>query len=230
MAYGNFATCLADHLADLGHEVWMWGRDQKVVDSINNNHVNSKYLGGFVLSENLHATTQLSDELMGSATVILSSIPTQSMRSVLQDIAPKIRQDQLFIAVNKGIETSTTMLPNQIISEVLGSEIAHNAAFLSGPSFAVEVVQRYPTAVSVASENPKRAQWCQRLFHAPHFRCYTTKDTVGVEVTGALKNVIASKLRESIAFSWARSNGLFCQLDLASARALDFNRTLERRL
>lgn len=128
---------------------------------------------------------------MASASVVLSSIPTQAMRKVLSDVSSKIRPDQLLIFVNKGIENSTTKLPNQICEDILGAEIAHNAAFLSGPSFAVEVVQRLPTAVSVASENPKRASWCQRLFHAPHFRVYTTKDCIGVEVSGALKNVYA---------------------------------------
>ena len=104
----------------------------------------------FLLSENLHATTTLSDELMASATVVLSSIPTQVMRSVLKDAGPKIRPDQLLIFVNKGIESSTTMMPNQICEEVLGAEIAQSATFLSGPSFAVEVVQRFPVSCFLA--------------------------------------------------------------------------------
>ncbi|KAI9006449.1 6-phosphogluconate dehydrogenase [Hyaloraphidium curvatum] len=191
LGYGNFGTCLADHLADLGNEVVMWGRDRAVVDSINEKHLNSKYLGDYLLSDNLKATTELSDELMASATVILSSIPTQVMRKVLTDVKPKIRPEHLLIFVNKGIEGGTCLLPNEIVKEVLGEEYARNATFLSGPSFAVEVVQRFPTAVSVASENYKRAVWCQTLFHAPHFRVYTTRDTIGVEITGALKNVVA---------------------------------------
>nr|KAJ3419746.1 hypothetical protein HK105_006551 [Polyrhizophydium stewartii] len=175
---GNFGTCLADHLADLGNDVTIWARDSKLVEGINNDHINHKYIPGVRLAERLKATADLSHEVVSSATVIIVSIPTQHMRHLL-------------IFVNKGIEISTGLLPNDVALEVCGTEIGERAAFLSGPSFAAEIVRRQPTAVSVASKSPLRSKRTQRLFHAPHFRVYEIHDTVGVEVAGALKNVIA---------------------------------------
>jgi glycerol-3-phosphate dehydrogenase len=112
-------------------------------------------------------------------------------RQVLNDVKDWIRSDHLIIFVNKGIELATGMLPNQVATEVLGTERGENAAFLSGPSFAVEVMGRQPTCVAVASKSAERAYRTQALFHAPHFRVYDIRDTVGVEIAGALKNVIA---------------------------------------
>ncbi|OAJ45399.1 hypothetical protein BDEG_28539 [Batrachochytrium dendrobatidis JEL423] len=171
---GNFGTCLADHLADKGNSVTIWARDQSLVDGIMNDHINHKYIPGIQLSPGLKATSVLDANTIQSATVIIMSIPTQYMRSILEKIRDHLTVNQLLVFVNKGIEESSGLLPNDIAIQVCGIEIGERAAFLSGPSFAAEVVKRQP-----------------RLFHAPHFRVYEIHDTIGVEVAGALKNVIA---------------------------------------
>ena len=188
---GNFGTCLADHLADQGRDVTMWARDPSLVASINKQHINSKYMPNTKLSPSLKATTELDPQTVSGSTVIIMSIPTQHMRPVLQQIKAQLTQDHLLVFVNKGIEVSTLALPNQIVDEVCGPAISRGAVFLSGPSFAAEVVSRQPTAVSVASSLHANALRTQMLFHAPHFRVYEINDVVGVEVAGALKNVIA---------------------------------------
>ncbi|KAJ3414422.1 hypothetical protein HDV05_006603 [Chytridiales sp. JEL 0842] len=176
---------------DLGEDVTIWARDEKVVRSINEEHKNSKYMPTISLSPNLKATTDLNGETICSVNVIIFSIPTQHMRNTLERVKPYITSSHLLIFVNKGIEISTGLLPSDIVIEVLGESIGKKATFLSGPSFAIEVVKRQPTCVAVASAVKARALRTQRLFHAPHFRVYTTLDVTGVEVSGALKNVIA---------------------------------------
>ncbi|TPX33979.1 glycerol-3-phosphate dehydrogenase [NAD(P)+] [Synchytrium microbalum] len=192
---GNFGTCLADHLSDLGIDATIWARDQDVVDGINNDHRNIKYMKDVELHPNLRASSTLTPELIASSTTVLFSIPTQHMRNILSThfntIPDTVKKSQLHIYVNKGIEMSTGQLPYQIVDEALGQEIGDLAVYLSGPSFAAEVVKRQPTAVAVASRTRERALRAQRLFHAPHFRVYDTPDIIGVEICGALKNVIA---------------------------------------
>ncbi|KXS10104.1 NAD-dependent glycerol-3-phosphate dehydrogenase [Gonapodya prolifera JEL478] len=191
MGAGHFGSCLADHLADLGNDVVIFDKDPEPIASINKSHVNEKYFKDYPLSTRIRATTVLSDELLRSSTVIVYSIPTQAMRVVLSGLKGRLTPDHLLIFVNKGIEASTGKLPTEILLEVLGEPYVSNAVFMSGPTFSEEVVQRLPTAITAACKSPERAQWAQRTFHAPHFRVYTSPDTVGVCVAGALKNVIA---------------------------------------
>eukprot|EP00013_Stygamoeba_regulata_P027375 CAMPEP_0177648136 /NCGR_PEP_ID=MMETSP0447-20121125/10670_1 /TAXON_ID=0 /ORGANISM="Stygamoeba regulata, Strain BSH-02190019" /LENGTH=353 /DNA_ID=CAMNT_0019150763 /DNA_START=57 /DNA_END=1118 /DNA_ORIENTATION=+ len=188
---GNFGTCLADHLASLRHDVTIWCRTKEAADSINNDHKNLKYLKDVTLLPNISACCELTKEVVAAHNVILLSIPTQHMRSILTQIAPFITSEHLVVCVNKGIEISTRQLPSTIAKEVLGKEIGSCVVFLSGPSFAVEVVRRQVTCVTAASESLDHAHRCQHIFHAPYFRVYTSTDAVGVEVAGALKNVIA---------------------------------------
>ncbi len=162
-----------------------------------------KYLGDYALDPDLKAVSNLEEAgLVEDSTVLVFAIPTQSMRDVLGKLKSRVQEKHLLVFTNKGIENGTYALPCDIVKEVFGKEIGDRAVFLSGPSFAVEVVQRLPTAVSVASHDLSRATWgtvesranffvAQRVFHAPHFRVYTTSDVVGVEIAGALKNVVA---------------------------------------
>jgi len=188
---GNFGTCLAQHLALNGSDVCLWSRHPDVVDSINQNHINPSYLSDIELAKNLVATSELNEEAVSSAEVILLAVPTQALRSVLNHIKPFSSEAQLLVCAAKGIEIDTLKFPREIIESVLGREVARGAVFLSGPSFAREVVQRLPTAVSLASEDPKRCLEAQNLFHADVFRAYSSDDPIGLEVAGALKNVIA---------------------------------------
>jgi glycerol-3-phosphate dehydrogenase len=128
---------------------------------------------------------------MAPISVIVQATPTQTMREVLSLVKPFWRKELLLICAAKGIELGTLQLPSEIIANVLGNETADRAAFLSGPSFASEIVARQPTALSVASKEATSANWAQELFHAAHFRVYTSNDPIGLEVAGALKNVVA---------------------------------------
>ncbi|KAJ3126585.1 hypothetical protein HK100_010179 [Physocladia obscura] len=190
---GNFGTCLADHLAslDTSCHVTIYARDPAVVESINSHHLNPKYLKDIPLTPELRATTVLDASSVASVSVVIFSIPTQHLRDILEKTKPFITQNHLTIFVNKGIEIESGMLPCDIVEEIWGPEIGRAATYLSGPSFAAEVVKRQPTCVSVASRMHGRALRAQRVFHAPHFRVYDSSDVVGVEVAGALKNVVA---------------------------------------
>ncbi len=188
---GNFGTCLAQHLAEKGYHVTIWSRSQTVTDSINTSRKNPKYLSSINLSPRLSATSNLDAKVIGEASVIVHVTPTQTMRGVLTQMKPHWRQELLLICAAKGIEMGTLLLPHDIISDVLGQETSDKAAFLSGPSFASEIVARQPTAVTVASRTEQTAHWAQELFHAAHFRVYSSDDPIGLEVAGALKNVVA---------------------------------------
>ncbi|KAJ1555229.1 hypothetical protein HK405_002936 [Cladochytrium tenue] len=179
---GNFGTCLADHLSNLGLDVTLWARDPTVADSINLSHCNAKYMPEAKLDPALKATSVLDGDTIAAADVVLQ---------VLTQYGPHLAPHQLLLFVNKGIETASGRLPCAVVDELLPQQLAAAATYLSGPSFAVEVVRRQPTCVVVASRRPEWAKRAQRLFHAPHFRVYTSADVVGVELAGAMKNVIA---------------------------------------
>eukprot|EP00475_Leptophrys_vorax_P023347 TRINITY_DN31957_c0_g2_i1.p1 TRINITY_DN31957_c0_g2~~TRINITY_DN31957_c0_g2_i1.p1 ORF type:complete len:380 (+),score=112.69 TRINITY_DN31957_c0_g2_i1:681-1820(+) len=188
---GNFGTCLADHLAYLDHKVTLYCRDAASAEAVNTTHHNPKYLSNIKLTESLKATSDLSQENVSTKTCLLFAIPTQHLRGVLNKVKTWIAADALLLFVNKGLEDSTLLLPCDIIIEELGEQIGKSAVFLSGPSFAQEIVRREVTCVSVASHDRAAALRVQRMFHAPFFRVYISVDPIGVEAAGALKNVIA---------------------------------------
>ncbi len=184
---GSFGTCLGNQLAKNGHEVMMFARNEKVVHSINNNHTNDKYFPEIILNQNLSADSNFND--ISQYEHIVIAVPTQHMRSALKNI-PSLKDKYVTVAA-KGIEIGSLKFPMEIISEVHPEVSKDDIAVLSGPSFAIEVLEGTPTAVSIASKNPEPAKRTQDLFHAPHFRAYISNDPLGLEVCGALKNVIA---------------------------------------
>jgi glycerol-3-phosphate dehydrogenase (NAD(P)+) len=188
---GNFGTCLAQHLAEKGYQVTMWSRSEEVVSTVNTSRKNPKYLSTINLSPRLSATNNINEDLMKQVSVVVHATPTQTMRQVLESIKQFWRPELLLICAAKGIEMGSLKLPTDIIADILGPGVAEKSAFLSGPSFAVEIAAHQPTAVAVASKDQSRAAWAQELFHAAHFRVYTSDDPVGLEVAGALKNVVA---------------------------------------
>lgn len=189
---GNFGTCLAQHLAEKGHQVTLWARSKDIADSINQNRKNPKYLTAVTLSPRIRAINNITQDLLKDHRTIVIATAAQAMDPVLKQLTGLgLTPDHLLICASKGIEISTMRLPGAIISDLFGAEIGQAAVFLSGPSFASEVATHQPTAVVAASHDPARAQVVQALFHAPQFRVYTSVDPVGVELAGALKNVIA---------------------------------------
>lgn len=203
---GNFGSCLADHLGDSEHDVWMWSRSARLVEHFNAHHRNPEFLKDHVFPECIKAVGPEfpSAELIRSMDVLLFAIPTQGVRETLTALKPTLdlKNLPLFIFVNKGIEIGTHALTLDIIADTCGPEVAKVATFLSGPSFAKEIVRRQPTSVSIASLSPEHAERASNVFHQPWFRCYTGDDPIGVELAGALKNVyaIASGIADGLGF------------------------------
>ncbi|CAN5848472.1 NAD(P)H-dependent glycerol-3-phosphate dehydrogenase [soil metagenome] len=187
---GSWGTALANLLAKKGMSVCVWSFEADVARSINEEHRNSRYLSEISLHPALEATDRL-EEAVADAPWIVSVSPAQHVRRVMTAAAANMQQDALVIGASKGIETTSLKTIAQVLAEVLPRAAASQACFLSGPSFALEVAQEQPTAVTIASHDAEAAERAQQLFQTPYFRCYTSMDVVGVELGGALKNVVA---------------------------------------
>ncbi len=184
---GSWGTALAGHLAAKGVPVRLWAYEAEVVDAVNARHENPVYLAGFPLPEGLRAFSDAAEAVQG-APVVLSVSPSHVARRVLGPLAGAVAADALVVSATKGIEQDTLALMHQVVAECLPGR---PVAVLSGPSFAKEVAQGQPTAVVAASADPDAAARTQALFAAPRFRVYSHDDVTGVELGGALKNVIA---------------------------------------
>lgn len=187
---GSFGTALAKLLAEGGHRVRLWARDPVVVATINEEHRHPRRLTDVRLPPGLVATTDLG-EAMHEASLIVSGIPTVAVREVWTRAKDQLGTDTLIMSATKGIENDTLMLISDVMRDVLPEDAHRRLAFLSGPSFALELCRRLPTAVTVAADDESVAEQVQRVISTDYFRAYTTTDVVGVELGGALKNVIA---------------------------------------
>lgn len=187
---GSWGTALAIVLADNGHDVRLWGRREEQVVEINKEHRNEKYLPGIVLPENIKATTQLEECIKDADTIVLVT-PTKAMRDVLNLLKNKLVSPVTIVHASKGIEPGTYKRITEIIEEELPESVLDSVVVLSGPSHAEEVSLRQPTTVTVSSANMKAAEKVQDLFINQNFRVYTNPDVIGVELGGALKNIIA---------------------------------------
>ncbi len=187
---GSWGTALAKLLADNEHDVTLWCYEPELVRAINEQHENTMYLAGHKLPPNLRATNDL-EECVTDREMIVSVPPSHVLRTVMSEVADKLPTAVPIVSATKGIENDTLMLVSEILEDVL--PVAHHPylTYLSGPSFAKEVVARKPTAVTIASYNHKLAEHVQRTFSNDVFRAYTTYDVIGVEVGGAVKNVVA---------------------------------------
>ena len=184
---GAWGTALAATMLRAGNDVTLWARDQATVDGINNDHLNPRYLPGIALPAGLRATGVLADAVTEAAAV-LAVVPAQQMRQVLADAAAHLPAGAPVVLCAKGIEKASGLLLSQIAGELL----PHNpVAALSGPSFATDVARGLPTAVTVAAGEEAVASGLALLFSSDSFRCYSTDDLIGVEIGGALKNVLA---------------------------------------
>ncbi len=187
---GSWGTALANLLADKGIKTILYVRRRALYETILKNRENSLYLPGIRLSERL-AVTNSKEEATAESDVVLLSIPVQYMRSSLEELRKFIRRkDQVFINTSKGIENNTLLLPSEIVCDVLKIDKSR-VAVLSGPNFAVEVAKKLPTATVIAGENRHTVEKLQKLINCPYFRAYRSTDVTGVEVAGAVKNVMA---------------------------------------
>jgi glycerol-3-phosphate dehydrogenase (NAD(P)+) len=184
---GSWGTTLADLLARQGHDVTIWAHEAEVVHQINREHANNVFLPTCALAPALKASEDLL-AVAGAAELILSAAPSHAVRSVLSRVGPAIRPGVVVVSATKGIETDTLKRMSEVTAELVPQ--ARYVA-LSGPSFAIEVYQRQPTAVVAASAAPDAAAQAQQIFSCGHFRVYSHHDVLGVELAGAMKNVMA---------------------------------------
>jgi len=187
---GSMGTALAAILGEGGVRVSMWVYESDLVERINATRVNDVFLPGVALPENVVAHSSLEVALRGARTVF-SVTPAQVARRVWREGASFLERDADIVSASKGVETGTAKLMSEVLEETLPFASPDRFAFLSGPSFAKEIAAGQPTAVVIASKNVALAERIQRLVSNPSFRAYTTDDVVGVELGGALKNVIA---------------------------------------
>lgn len=187
---GSFGTALANVLADNGHDTLMWGKTAKTVEEINTKHTNSAYLKEATMNNAVRATTDI-QAAVNHADVYLVAIPTNAIRSVLSQVDALLTSKKQFIHVAKGIENKTFKRVSEMIEDEISPEHNGGVGVLSGPSHAEEVVIQQPTTVAAASSCPELCQTIQDLFMTDYLRVYTNKDLVGVEIGGALKNIIA---------------------------------------
>jgi len=186
---GGWGTALAIVLHHNGHHVALWGRDSLLMGLINERRINADYLPGIHLPEPIALTSDLAETLVDVEMVVLA-VPSHAMRDTCRKLQSAIgnRQSAIFISVAKGIEADTGLRMSEVIrAAVPGAKIAT----LSGPSLADEVARGIPTAVVAASEDPSTAALAQQTFFSERFRVYTSADLIGVELGGALKNIVA---------------------------------------
>ncbi len=187
---GAWGTALAIHAARMGHAVRLWAREAEVKQSVDAFRENTPFLPGFKLPDTVSVTLDPSEALRGAELVILVP-PSKFLRGVASGLASLLPPDAIVAVASKGIEESSLKLMSEVLVEVLPSVAPERVAFLSGPTFAKEVATGLPCDIVAASKNMGACEPVQRMLHAPTFRVYASADPVGVEVAGAVKNVIA---------------------------------------
>ena len=185
---GAWGTTLADLLARKGDDVTLWAREPEVVAGIERDHVNAVFLPGAALSPAIRATNEIATAVR-DAEVLVSAAPSHAVRPVMSEVAGAVAGRPLIVSVSKGLEPEQLQPLSCVLAELFGAAAA--IAVLSGPSFAEEVYRRQPTAVVAAARDEAVARRAQQVFATAQFRVYTAPDMIGVELGGALKNVIA---------------------------------------
>lgn len=187
---GSWGTALAKSIADQGNNVRLWARRPDLAEAIRDSHRNQAYLPGIALPPTLSATSDLAQALTG-AEIALFVVPSHGLRGVLSESRPWLPKAGPILCATKGIENESLMLMSQVFHEVLADVDPGRFCSLGGPSFALEVARGLPTAFSIASSDPTMASAAQALIANDRMRAYTTEDVIGVELGGAIKNVIA---------------------------------------
>ncbi|MAS06337.1 MAG: glycerol-3-phosphate dehydrogenase [Ahrensia sp.] len=184
---GAWGTALAASFARAGQDCLLWGRDAQTVAAINDRQRNPNYLGDIALPADLKATTDAGAALSGAQTVVLA-VPAQTLRTFLADNLTKTEPRSLFVSTAKGIDRESGRTMSEIIDDIAGPE---RSAVLSGPSFAADVAAGLPTAVTVAAHDLGVAKTLAETLSSKTLRGYASDDLIGVEMGGALKNVLA---------------------------------------
>ncbi|MCC7202326.1 MAG: NAD(P)-dependent glycerol-3-phosphate dehydrogenase [Nitrospirae bacterium] len=187
---GSWGTTLAKLLAEKDNEIRLWVYEKDLVEVIKKERENSIYLPGYKLPENIEPTNSLK-EAVTACDIILSVVPSHAVGDVFKELND-FMPDVPVVSATKGITTDTLQTVSEVLGDILSPAVAHKRyAVISGPSFAKEVAQKHPTAITIASANEALAKEMQALFLRSYFRVYTNFDITGVEIGGSLKNVIA---------------------------------------
>ncbi|MBF0433775.1 MAG: NAD(P)-dependent glycerol-3-phosphate dehydrogenase [Magnetococcales bacterium] len=186
---GSWGTALAALLAEKAKNITLWCYETQVAQGINQQRRNPLFVSEYALPANIRATTHMRD--VADSQLIVVVVPTQFTRTVLQSLKPHVGDDCVAISASKGIEGATLTLISTIYQQVFGQDFLDRTCFLSGPSFARDVLAGLPTAVALAGYRPDLVQSLQHFCSNSFFRIYRTHDVVGLELGGALKNVIA---------------------------------------
>jgi len=185
---GSWGTGLAVHLSSVGRDVAIWGPESDVLEAIGRDRQNAAYLPGVTISDRVRPTTAMADALAGASHVILA-VPSHGLRGVIRQAVPALDPDAVIVSAAKGLEAESL----QRMSEIIAAESSGRfpIVVLSGPSFAAEVARGLPTALVAASADPAAVRGVQQEFRSKAFRLYGSDDVIGVELGGALKNIIA---------------------------------------
>ncbi|GLC41900.1 hypothetical protein PLESTB_001045100 [Pleodorina starrii] len=187
---GSWGTALAIHCARMGHDTVLWARGSATVDAINTRHENTQYLPGYPCPPALRASTDLA-EVITRSELMLMVVPTQYIVPTLGEAVQLLRPHQILVSCSKGISLGSLQTVEELLEGLVPEDFRPRLAYLSGPSFAAEVAGGQPAAVTVAAKDEQLAARVQSLLSNPRFRCYRSTDVVGVELGGALKNVLA---------------------------------------
>jgi glycerol-3-phosphate dehydrogenase (NAD(P)+) len=187
---GGWGTALSIALARNANVIRLWVFEPELHEMLCRSRVNSMYLPGFFIPENVHPTHDL-EEALRDAELVLTAVPSQHVRGIYQQMLPLFHPEQALVSATKGLESHTLLRMTQVICETIAPRFEPRLAALSGPTFAREVAHGAPAAVVIASEDEELACQLQKQFSTATLRLYTNTDVVGVELGGAVKNVIA---------------------------------------
>jgi glycerol-3-phosphate dehydrogenase (NAD(P)+) len=188
---GAWGTGIAIVLGRKGtHRVRLWAHETYVCESITQRHVNEKFLPGRQIPDSVSASNDLAATLKG-AQIVVSVMPSQHCRALFERMRPLLLAQTLIVSATKGLEEGSLQRMTEVISQVLHRDDNRAVGALSGPSFAQEVARGDPTAITIASQDAALLQTVQQEFSDPSFRVYTNSDVIGVELGGALKNIVA---------------------------------------
>jgi glycerol-3-phosphate dehydrogenase (NAD(P)+) len=185
---GSWGTALSVHLGRLDHDVCLWARDPAIADEMNGRRVNSVYLPAVTLPSTVSVTHRVADAVRGRD-LIVAAIPSHGCRAVVREAAVHATAGAVFVSATKGLEADTLLRMSEVIAQEVGP--VRPVVVISGPTFAVEVARQLPTAILAASSDAAATELVQAEFRGPYFRLYGSDDVVGVELGGAMKNIIA---------------------------------------
>jgi len=187
---GSFGTALGKILSDAGNDVILWSHSKDTVKVIKETRENSIYLPGLKIPDNVDITCEI-EKAVKDKDLIVSVVPTQVTAKVIQQWKPYVGKQTYILAASKGVEQGTHRLVSDIFKDSFSDHPINHLFFLSGPSFAKEMMQEIPTAITIAGYDKKHIKEVQETFNNKYFRVYGSDDVVGVEIGGSLKNVIA---------------------------------------